>query len=407
MITRSRNGRDGWFARLRRFRKPQTTFPDLMDAAAFALAIEKERCRAERRELTFCVILFDVSNPADACDQEVHMQLARRFRGRLRMTDEVGTHRNTLAVLLPETIPSQAATVVNDLTEIAASQGITVTTEIFVFPDQETHPRHKQPAEKAGAATSQEASEGEERNARSPDQIEDVVPTHGQVGMQLESELQRTTTSPPAWAVRPWVTSQTTPWWKRGFDLFAATTGLLVLSPLFLIAALAVKLNSPGPVYFQQWREGKDGRLFRIYKFRTMLQDSEQQQPLFRHLNEQDGPAFKIKEDPRLTRIGRYLRRSCVDELPQLLNVLKGEMSLVGPRPLPVDESLSCLPWQRRRLDVLPGMTCFWQVAGRRDIPFDDWMRMDLAYVRQIGPLTDLSLISQTGLVTLLHRGSV
>lgn len=180
-----------------------------------------------------------------------------------------------------------------------------------------------------------------------------------------------------------------------------------MLSPVLLAAAAMIRLNSKGPALFLQWREGKDGQLFRIYKFRTMRVGADEEKSAFRKMSEQDGPAFKLKNDPRITSVGRYLRKSCVDELPQLINVLKGEMSLVGPRPLPVDESLNCSTWHRRRLDVQPGMTCIWQVDGGRDIPFDDWMRMDLDYIRQRSMFTDLKLIAKTAIVTLLHRGSV
>ena len=125
-----------------------------------------------------------------------------------------------------------------------------------------------------------------------------------------------------------------------------------------------------------------------------------------RHLNEQDGPAFKIKKDPRLTWIGAFLRKSCIDEIPQFFNVLKGEMSLVGPRPLPVNESQACTRWQRRRLDVTPGMTCIWQAAGVRDIPFSEWMRMDEEYIRKSSIWMDLKIMFRTAIFVFLRRAS-
>ena len=158
---------------------------------------------------------------------------------------------------------------------------------------------------------------------------------------------------------------------------------------------------------FRQLREGKDGKRFHIYKFRTMCDDAEAMKHLLRHKSEQDGPAFKLESDPRLTVVGKYLRKSCIDELPQLLNVLKGDMSIVGPRPLPLDESVECDVWQRRRLIVLPGITCIWQARGDRNIKFADWMRMDMEYLKRRSFLFDMRLIAETVFAVILHRGSV
>lgn len=181
----------------------------------------------------------------------------------------------------------------------------------------------------------------------------------------------------------------------------------MLLSPVFLAAAVAIKVSSKGPVFFRQEREGKDGEVFSILKFRTMCDGADAQKDELRKLSEQDGPAFKLENDPRITGIGRYLRKSCIDELPQLFNVITGDMSIVGPRPLPVNESEQCLPWQRRRLSVLPGLTCTWQAHGGRDVKFSEWMRMDLEYIQQRSLWSDLKLIGETAMVVVLHKGSV
>jgi lipopolysaccharide/colanic/teichoic acid biosynthesis glycosyltransferase len=199
----------------------------------------------------------------------------------------------------------------------------------------------------------------------------------------------------------------TTPWWKRTIDIIGAGVGLVVLSPVLLTAAVAIKVSSPGPVLFRQKREGKGGKSFDILKFRTMVVDAEAKQDELKDVSEQDGPAFKLKDDPRITSVGSKLRKSCVDELPQLVNVLMGEMSLVGPRPLPVSESTECEPWQRMRLTVLPGLTCTWQARGGRQVSFDQWMRMDLDYIKNQSFVSDVRLIMETAFIALLQRGSV
>ena len=201
--------------------------------------------------------------------------------------------------------------------------------------------------------------------------------------------------------------SKKTPLWKRAIDMGCAGVGLMLLSPVLLGTALAIKATSKGPVFFRQRREGKDGEIFHIFKFRTMCVDAEAKKDDLRKFSEQDGPAFKLTDDPRVTRLGKYLRKSCIDELPQLLNVVAGEMSIVGPRPLPVNESQQCLPWQRQRLTVLPGLTCTWQARGGRDVKFSEWMRMDLDYIEQRGFWFDLRLIGETALVVVMHKGSV
>lgn len=198
-----------------------------------------------------------------------------------------------------------------------------------------------------------------------------------------------------------------TPMWKRAMDIVGSSIGLTLFSPLLAATALAIRWESKGGAFFTQLREGKDGKRFRILKFRTMVVDAEEQKAALRKHSEQDGPAFKMTDDPRVTKIGKVLRKTCVDELPQLWNVLKGEMSLVGPRPLPVDESEACCQWQRRRLDVLPGLTCLWQVQDQREIPFSDWMRLDLQYMKERSFLGDWALIFKTIWVAVRVKGSV
>ncbi|MEM6560809.1 MAG: sugar transferase [Planctomycetota bacterium] len=197
-----------------------------------------------------------------------------------------------------------------------------------------------------------------------------------------------------------------TPMWKRAIDIAAAGGALLVAGPVMVLVALGIKFTSPGPIFFLQKRSGLGGVPFKIYKFRTMVVDAEAQKAALRAISEQDGPAFKLTHDPRITKFGRFLRVTSLDELPQLFNILKGDMSLVGPRPLPVDEQAGCSRWQAARLDVAPGLTCIWQVEGRSRVSFDEWMRMDLRYLRRRTPLRDVRIILSTIPAVLLRRGS-
>jgi lipopolysaccharide/colanic/teichoic acid biosynthesis glycosyltransferase len=193
---------------------------------------------------------------------------------------------------------------------------------------------------------------------------------------------------------------------KRAIDILCAAVGLVVMSPVILLSALAIKLTSRGPVFFMQQRNSVGGRPFLIYKLRTMHPDAERRKSLLRAFSEQDGPAFKMKKDPRVTTVGRFLRSTSIDELPQLWNVLIGDMTLVGPRPLPRDETNRCHRWQRRRLDVMPGLTCIWQVRGRSTVSFAEWMRMDLQYIRTHSLAHDLKLLFQTIPAVVLRRGA-
>jgi lipopolysaccharide/colanic/teichoic acid biosynthesis glycosyltransferase len=347
----------------------------ILDEESFLFEIKKERARIDRRvgggefALIFVTWLDGANNDPEP--------LANGIRQRLRITDTVGWKGNQLAVLLPETAQDGAKCVANDIVKIARIHNFQVDTEILTYPWDD-------PIANGSSELDGRCGAGNVDVATRP-----VDPGH--------ADFENTSFSvmPP------------TPFWKRTTDIVGASCGLILLSPVFLLAGIAIKLNSRGPVFFRQQREGKDGAAFGIIKFRTMSIDAEQKKASLRIHSEQDGPAFKIGDDPRITKVGRYLRKSCVDELPQLVNVLLGDMSLVGPRPLPIDESANCQIWQRKRLEVMPGITCIWQVHGGRETKFVDWMRMDLEYVRRRSFLLDLKLIVQTVCVAILHRGSV
>lgn len=193
---------------------------------------------------------------------------------------------------------------------------------------------------------------------------------------------------------------------KALLDKAGAVVGLLLASPIILLAAIAIKIESRGPVIFKQVRSGINGRSFDLYKFRTMCRDAEKKKSELRELNEMSGPVFKIRSDPRVTRVGRLLRKYSIDEIPQFVNVLRGDMSLVGPRPPLPSEVSRFEPWQRRKLSVKPGLTCTWQVSGRNQIDFEDWMRLDLQYIDNWSLWQDAKILARTVPTVLRGNGA-
>jgi lipopolysaccharide/colanic/teichoic acid biosynthesis glycosyltransferase len=194
---------------------------------------------------------------------------------------------------------------------------------------------------------------------------------------------------------------------KRVLDITASVAAILALSPIFILTALAIWLENPGPVFYVQIRVGRNGRHFRFYKFRSMILNADKIKKELEARNEsKEGVIFKMKKDPRITRVGRIIRKFSIDELPQLLNVLKGDMSLVGPRPPLPSEVAEYTLEHRKRLHVIPGITCLWQVSGRSDIPFTDQVRLDLQYIQSASFVNDFRLLLKTIPAVLSGRGA-
>lgn len=193
---------------------------------------------------------------------------------------------------------------------------------------------------------------------------------------------------------------------KRWVDIVGALAGLVLGAPILLAAAISIKLESRGPVLYKSKRVGRAGRPFTFFKLRSMVDGADRNRDRLSHLNETDGPIFKIARDPRVTRIGRFLRTTSVDELPQLVNVLRGDMSLVGPRPPIAEEVVQYEPWQLRRLEVRPGLTCLWQISGRSRIGFQEWMRLDLEYIRKQSFWLDVRILIRTIPAVLSREGA-
>jgi len=324
----------------------------------------RERSRADRAGETFSLVAFFARNKVTADASVAH--LAKILARRLRITDEVGwVDDQCIGAVLPDTPASGAWNVVDDVCASFPARLARPECTVYCYPSDWWL--------------------GEDVRAEDGRQApEDARPVRA-----MESLFM-----------------QRTPLWKRSLDIIGATVGSILLLPLFLVMAVAIKATSPGPVFFKQVRGGRGGKRFVLIKFRSMVLDADTMKEELLPLSQQDGPAFRLTEDPRVTVLGRFLRLSSIDELPQLWNVLKGEMSLVGPRPLRCAESEACTGWERRRLDVTPGLTCIWQVKGRARVSFAEWMRMDLQYGRSRSLWQDLKLLLQTVPVVLLGRGA-
>ena len=403
MIISSRRRSGTPLGRLLAMFRAQTKSVCVLDEDDFLFEIKKERSRVDRRngDGEFALVVIDWGK-----GQPDNMDLMLvDIRERLRITDTVGWKNKQLTLLLPETNSEGALRVANEMAKVALMHDLRIESEIAIYPWDDSIAKTADEFETSYAKSQKDDDQDDDNQGgsgssggNSGSNTETVVGFDETVSDYVHEKQGSTTLFS---VCRP------TPVWKRATDIVCSAAGLTVLSPLLIVSAVAIKLSSPGPVFFLQKREGKDGQDFSIVKFRTMSADAEQQKDSLRHKSEQDGPAFKLKNDPRVTTVGRYLRKTCIDELPQLFNVLAGQMSMVGPRPLPVDESTACRVWQRKRLEVLPGITCIWQVHGGRDTKFDEWMRMDMEYLRRRSFSYDLQLIVETAMVAVMHRGSV
>ncbi len=325
--------------------------------------LDRERMRSDRGNSRFALLTLTFSRAHGGLDLPT---LTRIFHERLRSTDDAGQlDAGRIGILLPETPAEGAWKLAEDLCDLLPAEMRRPQCDVYVYPTDRGEP--------TAEPKPRETTRSEERRAVQPMQMLFV---------------------------------RRLPAWKRAIDVLLAVTALSLASPLLLVTAIAVKLTSRGPVFYAQQRDGLGGRRFWIYKFRTMVVNAEAMKAQLRAVSEQDGPAFKLKNDPRVTRIGRFLRRTCIDELPQLWNVVRGDMSIVGPRPMCSKEASQCAQWERRRLDVTPGLTCIWQVHGGTKVTFTEWMRMDLRYAGSRSLWEDLRLIAQT-VPSIIRRDGV
>lgn len=360
-----------WFKskRSKRWTRQTRWTPLLQSQREFQRTLAKERLRSDRQGHEFGLLILRFTNLESLCQNSV--RLAKVLHRRLRETDEKGhLGYGRIGVMLPNTSDLGSEFVLDDLLRLAKESAIPIEGEYFVYPDRSKRDRSAEHVDEHHEHDHQDPLEPVEVFAHPPESRARAVPV--------------TLFSSPY------------PMWKRALDIVGSSIGLVVASPVIASAAIVIRATSPGPAFFAQERTGYLGKPFRIYKLRTMVQNAEDLKASLREKNERDGPAFKMISDPRITRVGRFLRSTGLDELPQLVNVLVGDMALVGPRPLPTDEHEQCENWHRRRLDTKPGLTCYWQIAKTRKMTFAEWMRLDMRYGRRRSLFLDTKLILKT-----------
>jgi len=355
----------------------------LTSAEQIAAILVRERSRSSRNGYPLSVAVFTSETGRAALEKTGGL-----MAGRARETDVVGWLDETrLCAILVDTATEGARKFSAQVVEMARRHQMKVAYQIYCYPSDEmggTGGKKEMQVRRSGDKNGHNGHPRHESRVhpRAHDSIKAPEP------QPLEALL----------AVKM-------PWWKRAIDITGAGFGLLALSPVLLCIAAAIKLTSKGPVIFKQHRTGLGGKAFWMFKFRSMVVDAEDKKQSLMALNQQDGPAFKILKDPRVTMIGRIIRKTSLDELPQLWNVVRGDMSLVGPRPLPVREAEKTFPWHRRRLDVTPGLTCIWQITRTVKVTFDEWVRMDVRYIRQQTFRQDVKILLRTIPVVLMQKG--
>ncbi len=355
--------------------------PGALGVEELAEAFQRERSRTDRNGRAFCMLVFWKDGQTDYDLRP----LAKHLRELMRLYDLLGSLDNKhLAVLLPETDPVGART----FAENSLSQ----------FCDPQLGEAHGLSYEICSYPLDSDGSSNPEDCSDRPNEASSKQPK----GSELVAKSATAATAQDLSGAF----LQPIGWGRRFIDILVSATSLLLLSPVLIGAALAVRFSSPGPAIYTQLRAGLGGVPFKFYKFRSMYLDADERRAKLQDRNEKSGPIFKMKNDPRITRVGRYLRKTSIDELPQLYNVLRGDMTLIGPRPPTLDEVEKYSLWQRKRLDRTGGITCIWQVSGRSEIKFEEWVRMDIEYQQKRSFWFDVKLVLKTFGAVFSGRGA-
>ncbi len=385
-------------------RKYQKQFQKIHSVPETRRVLDRERYRSDRNGHDLSLILFQIDPGDESLGKNCHF--LHLLTQRVRCYDEIGWYDAArLVVILPYTSAPGAERLAKDLENAMAPLYEPLPYSIHSYPSDWLASPDRLPSGGEGDARTADGNRrnGQARVAPVPTPLSQQRNGTGSVTYFIPRRMQRQFNPWPA-ADPGFMFGDRLPFWKRAVDVVSATAALVALSPMLVIVAAAIKMTSPGPVFFMQERTGHNCRRFKMYKFRTMVDGASAMLDRVRHLNEMNGPLIKIERDPRLTPIGRLLRKTSLDELPQLINVLKGDMTLIGPRalsPKPTEFDR----WQLSRFKVVPGIACAWQAERRGDVDFNAWMRSDLNYIREISPWNDFSLLLRTVLGVVLCRG--
>jgi len=355
------------------------TQPGIYSVEQFHLALEREKARAERNGHGVSLVIIQTSGHKSP----ERPRLEDVLKGRLRIMDEAGWFdRSRLGVLMPYTSRQGAWHLIEDMCRLMRGALSPSDCRVYTYPQDSLGEHEADAAEETAGAEAQHVGSAVEHP------LTTVCGKDRSDGPGLEGDsLSGEPACGRPFEPRP---ERISPLWQRGLDVGGSLLGLLILSPVFLVTALVIKLVSPGPVFFRQMRVGRGGVPFTLWKFRTMhvgADTSIHRNHMARLIRGANGeaaakPMAKLDGDPRVIPFGRIIRGTCIDELPQLINVLRGEMSLVGPRPPIPYEVREYLPWQKRRFDTVPGLTGLWQVSGKNRLTFNEMIRLDIRYCR-------------------------
>ncbi len=362
-------------------RKRVSEAASIKSAAAFQAILAKERARVDRNSHVFSLVAFEVG-PQDPCMDSIN-NLVSQLKKQIRITDEIGWLDNgSIGVLLFNSLNAEAKMFIEKI-KGNCPPNILCKCSISTYPEDMVEHPHNEGINNTLRNSCYHYLPG---STSLPDQ---QIAKDDQVGLKLH----------PVFFDKMTV-------WKRLSDIIVSSIALAALSPLMVAIAIAVKITSKGPVFFKQQRAGLGGAPFRFLKYRTMHVDAEEKKSELLQFNERTGPVFKMENDPRVTRLGDFLRKWSLDELPQFINVFMGDMSLVGPRPPTLDEVEKYDSWHNYRLEIKPGITCIWQVYARHEKSFENWVRLDIKYRQKQSFWFDMKLLALTLPAVLSRRGA-